>query len=402
MVWLLKYCKGYLRIRVSGLSPERFINLCGNRNLLIWDLCNHCGEYEMLISIDDFRCLRPLLKKTKTKARIISRYGLPFFLYRYRKRKLFVAGILFCLVFLFVMSGFIWEIQIDGNYTQTDDILNDFLEECSIVPGIRKSKIDCEDIEKKLRQTYDDIIWTSVKMEGTALYIQVKENQVAVKKTEEPAPVSGNLIADCDGKIARIITRAGIPQVVPDTQVKKGDLLVSGTIPIVGDDQTVTGYQYVVPDADILIETEVYYEDEFQLQYEEKVYTGETIKQFWLGHRQNIFYMIPRKNTFGEYDEKTVEYEIPLFKEYKLPIFAGCRTIREYYTASKKYEREQAEEIAEEHFRIYYDDLIKKGVQIIKNNVKIDFTDHICRTQGTLIIIKEAQEAEIWESQKNI
>lgn len=70
-----------------------------------------------------------------------------------------LSELFFCLIFLFVMSGFIWEIEIDGNYTQTDDILNSYLEENAIVPGMKKNKIDCEQIEKMLRQTYDDIIW---------------------------------------------------------------------------------------------------------------------------------------------------------------------------------------------------------------------------------------------------
>ena len=38
MVELLKNLKGYLRIKVWGFSPERFINLCGNKDILLWDI----------------------------------------------------------------------------------------------------------------------------------------------------------------------------------------------------------------------------------------------------------------------------------------------------------------------------------------------------------------------------
>ncbi len=356
----------------------------------------------MYVLVDDFRCLRPLFRKTKTKALIVSRCGLPFFLYRYRKRKLFAAGILFCIAFLFIMSGFIWEIEIDGNYTQTDDILQSYLSEQAITPGIRKKYIDCEKIEKMLRQTYDDIIWTSVKIDGTSLFIQVKENQVVEQKKEEVIPVSGNMIADCDGIIAKIITRAGIPQVVPDTQVKKGDLLVSGTIPITGDDGTVTGFRYVAPDADILVETTLNYQDEFSMQYQEKIFTGKELHQYRVGYQQNVLYLPTRKNVFGEYDMLSSEYEIRLFKDFKLPMFIGEKRIREYYTATKKYEDKQAERIAQENFERYYNDLIKKGVQIIQKNVKIDITDYKCKTKGTLTVIKSAGETVTWELQRNI
>ncbi|MFQ9493244.1 MAG: sporulation protein YqfD [Dorea longicatena] len=32
------YLKGYVRIRVSGYSPERFLNACRYKNIYIWDL----------------------------------------------------------------------------------------------------------------------------------------------------------------------------------------------------------------------------------------------------------------------------------------------------------------------------------------------------------------------------
>ena len=35
---LLKYIGGYLEVVLSGYAPERFLNLCGNHNILIWNL----------------------------------------------------------------------------------------------------------------------------------------------------------------------------------------------------------------------------------------------------------------------------------------------------------------------------------------------------------------------------
>ena len=32
---LLKYIGGYLEVVLSGYAPERFLNLCGNHNILI-------------------------------------------------------------------------------------------------------------------------------------------------------------------------------------------------------------------------------------------------------------------------------------------------------------------------------------------------------------------------------
>ena len=101
---LVKFFRGFLLVRLKGYSPERFLNLCSNHNILIWNLSNHGEAYEFYISIAAYRKLKPLLKKTKTKIVILKRFGFPFFLYRYRKRKLFFAGILVSLGLLFYMT----------------------------------------------------------------------------------------------------------------------------------------------------------------------------------------------------------------------------------------------------------------------------------------------------------
>ena len=52
---LIWYLKGYVRIRVTGYSPERFLNACRYKNIYIWDLKRVCGSYEMNLTIDGFR-----------------------------------------------------------------------------------------------------------------------------------------------------------------------------------------------------------------------------------------------------------------------------------------------------------------------------------------------------------
>ena len=79
---LLKFLKGYVVIRLSGYSPERFLNLCSHHHIILWGLRSVGTDYEMCISISGFRRLRPLVHKTRTRAVILERHGLPFVLYR--------------------------------------------------------------------------------------------------------------------------------------------------------------------------------------------------------------------------------------------------------------------------------------------------------------------------------
>ena len=49
---LIWYLKGYVRIRITGYSPERFLNACRYKNIYIWDLKRVCGSYEMNLTTE--------------------------------------------------------------------------------------------------------------------------------------------------------------------------------------------------------------------------------------------------------------------------------------------------------------------------------------------------------------
>ena len=71
MIELLKYMRGYLRIRVSGFSPERFMNLCSNRGILLWDIVREGDVYFMCINLRGFWELQPIVKKTGTRVAVL-------------------------------------------------------------------------------------------------------------------------------------------------------------------------------------------------------------------------------------------------------------------------------------------------------------------------------------------
>ena len=290
-----RYLQGYLKIRVWGYSPERFMNLCSNRGILLWDITRREADYLMYISLSGFFRLRPVVRKTGTRVAVLERRGLPFLLRRMRKRKVFVMGLLACLAFLIIMSRFIWAIDFEGNRAVTDDMLMDFLVENGVEYGTARSGIDIERLEEKLRETFDGITWTSVTIDGTRLIVNVRENDLVMTEEETKEALDGypgsDLLATQDGTVVSILTRKGVPQVTAGMEVKKGDVLVSGAVPVLADDGTVREYQYCHADADVVVSYEVTYEETLALNYEYKNYTGREKKDFFLsfGGRQFVF-----------------------------------------------------------------------------------------------------------------
>ena len=175
MLQVIRYLQGYLTIKVWGFSPERFMNLCCNHNIFLWDIVNHGDYYTMNIRLRNFYCLKGFTRKTGTRVVITRRYGLPFLSVRAWKRKIFLLGLLGSLCFWIWMSGFVWAIEIDGNYFVTTDVFFDFLVENQIEVGMKKKDVDIEKLEAAIRSCFDIVTWTSVQIDGTRLLIQVKE-----------------------------------------------------------------------------------------------------------------------------------------------------------------------------------------------------------------------------------
>lgn len=385
MTELLKYVKGYLRIKVWGFSPERFMNLCGNRAILLWDIEKDKDAYYMCISLQSFYKLRPIVRKSGTKVAILQRYGLPFLIPFLYKRKVFVLGFVLTVTFWFVSSLFIWDINVTGNYQITEDSFMTFLDGYEIKVGMPKSELDIEAMEKEIRKAFPEITWTSAKLSGTKLLIEVKENDapivVALAKQEEGT----DLVAEYDGVITEMIVREGVPKVAIGDEISKGTVLVEGSVPIYNEDKTIREYRYVDADADIYVEHIRSFHESIPFDYISKEYTGRTNKEYFLRFGERKL-EIPKENPFMVYDSVIRESRLLLFEKLSIPLYFGCCTHREYMNVEREYSLEQARELLKQKINTFLISLEEKGVQIIEKNVKIDTNGGRWIVQGEFLV----------------
>lgn len=371
MIDFLKYLRGYLRIKVWGFSPERFMNLCSNKEILLWNIVREEGVYYMCISLKSFYKLRPIARKTGTRVAVIQRYGLPFFTPVLWKRKIFLLGLVLALFFWMGSSLFIWNIEIHGNYEITTDVFETFLEENNVSIGMRREALDIEALEKEIRKAFPQITWTSAKLNGTKLSIEVKENDAPIISQVASKEEGMDLIAEYGGTIVSMIVRSGVPMVGIGDVVEKDAVLVDGKIPVYNEDATVREYQYVHGDADIILEHTRSFRETLPFDYVERQYTGRIKKKYYL--RLGDFELkMPESKPFLIYDTVISRYQPLFFEKLSIPIFGGCYEHREYQNVEYEYTLEQAEKLLNEKLISFLTTLEEKGVQIIEKNVKID------------------------------
>ena len=346
MLHWIQYIRGYVAVKVWGYSVERLLNLCGNHDILVWDIEDHGDYHTMRMSITGFFALKPLLKKTGTRAAVLHRYGLPFFVSKMQKRKLFVAGLFFCILFWSLASRCIWDIRIEA-------------------------------LEQALRKDYDLITWTSLQLQGTTLLVRIKENEMPVYDEQKSvSAVRGmDLVAERDGIVTYIITRSGVPLVSCGDSVKAGDVLVSGAIPVYNEDTTVRRYQYVEADADILLCYTEQVSLEASVAYEEKCYTGEKIDIPVLGAGSKEITLRLFGIPYDLYDTSEEKKQVKLLDHLYLPLFYGQKTVQEYEIEAKRHTDEEMKTLLEEEWRKNISTLLEKGVQITEKNVTIKKND---------------------------
>ena len=390
LVKLINWFRGYLYVKIRGVSPERFINLCCNKKIFIWDLKQVEEEYRFHISIKNYKKLKPIAKKTGLVPKIIRKTGFPFFMYRHRKRKVFFAGIFVCILLIYIMSLYIWDISIVGGSKYTSEALTKFLNKNHVYTGMLQKNVDCQEIEETIRLAYKDIGWVSAEIKGTRLIVKITE-------TNMPAPakvahVPSHIVATKDAIIKSIITRSGTPLVKPGDVVKKGDILVSGILTVKGDFDEILRYQPVVADSDIVCKSFYMYKDSFSMTYENRVFSGKSKKGYYFGFFGKKLFLYNPRNSYNKYDIIVNENALHITDNFYLPFLYGKITTREYTEVKKNYTKEEAIAIANTRINRYFEGFKKNNITIIDNNIKTTIENNQCVTQGRILVEEPAWE----------
>ena len=394
---IIRYLRGYLKVEITGYSPERFLNLCRYHHIYIWGLAPKKNAYKFYISLRGFYKLKPIVKKTHTKIHVSGKYGVPFFTHRYRKRKLFFLGLILCTTLLYFYSGFIWDIHFEGNEKWTDEVLSEFLASKDVQAFMKKSEVNCPEIAKEIREEYNDIVWVSASIDGSCLKIKMKENEDSFleEESETGKKTPKDLVATQDGVITKIITRSGVPQVHIGDTVSKGEILVSGRVDVVDDSGEVIDYQYQVSDADIFADTQLEYTDSMPLSYSDKIYDKKHRSQYYLQLGQWKFSVGTIKNKYENPEISTEEHRVKLGENFYLPIWYGQKTVQSYHFKEKKYTKKEIQEQLSANFHQFCKELEEKGIQIKRNSVKIHIGNDKATASGILYLNQQiTQEAD--------
>ncbi|NLK86374.1 MAG: sporulation protein YqfD [Clostridiaceae bacterium] len=232
---LWNYLRGYVIIIVEGYFIEKFINICAKRRIQLWD-CRIQKQYlaTMRMSVKGFRLIRPVARKTGCKVRLLKKTGLPFVFNKYRRRRAFFAGALLFLILINFLASFIWSVEISGNKELEQSVMEEALAENGIRTGVFKYRIDTDRAVTGMMLRLEKLAWISINIKGTKVKVDIRERKNMPEIV--PRDIPCDIIARKDGIIRQVIAKEGIEAVAEGDTVKKGQILISGKIPLKGGD----------------------------------------------------------------------------------------------------------------------------------------------------------------------
>lgn len=222
-----KFKKGEITIEINALKPERILNALWNRDIYTERVVKlNLTTIRFIIQYSDYRETIDVIKRLKGKFKVVDKSGgILLFILLKRRISLVIGGILFFII-IYIMSNFIWSIQIETKNNLSPFEIRQQLNKIGIKPGLKKSDVNVYDIERKMENLNDQIMWIRIRIEGSTLKLVIEEkiNPPAAEEAEN----SNEVVAKMDGEIERVYTYSGNAAVKPGDIVKKGDTLILG------------------------------------------------------------------------------------------------------------------------------------------------------------------------------
>lgn len=228
IIKFLKYIIGFVTFKAWGGFSERFINLCEEEKISLWNIKNTNGEITASTSINGYKRLRNISKKTGMKIRTVKKCGLRFWLSKNRARSGLAVGAVAFMLILITLSQFAWRIEVVGNTEIEDEKILAVFEEYGIKAGAKISDLDLKTITEKALADMPDISWAKVNKKGSMLCIEIREKRKIPDIYDDSVPT--NVVASEDGVILSSDVLCGTEEIKVGSAVRKGDLLISGIV----------------------------------------------------------------------------------------------------------------------------------------------------------------------------
>lgn len=399
---MMKWMRGYLQCCVDSGDWERFMNLCRHHHIRLWNVKTQPPHIDFQMQSGDYEELCAFVGKTHIIPHIVKKRGLPFVWAQAMKNWTFTIGIVWFFLVLRILSLFVWQIHYEGQEEYTKETIRKEVSAMGVYVGMLRKNLNCDSIERSLRETFENISWVSAEEKGCVLNIKIKEGN-SEEEMDNGEEKKQHLTAPCDGTVQSIVTAAGTPQVKKGAAVKKGDLLISGLVEITGDDDTIVKKNVVRAEGTVSLLTQISYEDCINRNYVEKNKTGKVINVYTFYWNDKCFSVKNPLKWFDNSDSYDIINYVCLKKNI-IPMDITLQIKKSRYICyekkTKEYTKQEAENLLQSRFESKKEEYEENGYQIQEENLEITAKQDKYYASGTLTaLVSKMDRVDITETE---
>jgi len=259
--------RGVTRAEVTTPYPERFVNLCAANRIDFWDTERDGVTLRLTMNSRGFFRLRSISAQHGFEIKRLAKRGVPVLLKNIKRRVALIAGIIAVIAALRISALYVWQIDVYGNETVSSAAILSALRDSGFDIGSFAPSVDSAYLSELMLLRIPELSWLAINVHGSRAEVLVRE------KTPKPEIIDRNtpteIRASKDGIITKLTVLDGAPAVTIGSEVKKGDIIVSSTMP------SRAGARSVHALADV--EAQTFYELKAvtPIETEYKRYTGE-------------------------------------------------------------------------------------------------------------------------------
>lgn len=387
---MFKNIRGIIRFKACGENIYKFINGIRDSHIVCTSQCCKNGFFYGQIYKRDAEKVCALAEEFGINIEITEKKGLRFKAYGYRFRFGIILGILLVLGFVFYLSNIVVSIEVCGNTMVTEEQIIAALSDIGIYKGKFIPDINFRSCEQRLRLSIPDIAWTGIRHTGSRIVVDITEAVDPPEMVRDDIPC--NIVASQDAQITYAEIYAGKLMKKVGDGVKKGDIIVSGTVD--------TGNGHLIKKHAMGKITGIYKaEVSFRQEFEEsgQIYTGEqeTRKYFdFFGYRIPMFFKDVDMETY-DYTESTNYFQ---FFGEGIPLGIVYSSYTPFVYDTVTYSQEEADKKLQQktalHEKNFYD---SKEITVLERNIEKRITKEYMEYTVTYLLEGEiGQDYEIY------
>ncbi len=371
---ILAYLFGYVTMVVNGRTLERFINLATRGGIYFWDI-RRLDQDRILIKtrLSGVKPLRHIARDTGSRFKIERRSGLPFFLGRARRRKTLALGVVFFLTALYVLSSFVWFVEVEGNVKVGEQEIIAAAREAGFYRGAPKWRFEVFAVEEKIKERLPAVAWVGLEIRGTRALITVAEKKFLPPDQDGPS----DILAGKAGLVRDVLVLSGQAVVREGDTVFPGQLLISGEIwpPEALDPQgAILNVEPRLIRARGIVNARVWYE-----AYGESALVEHTQKPTGREERRVAVRLFgrrlvvsgPREDPFSSFQTSETVWTGPGWRNYFLPVEVSTTVFRETKPHPVRISREEALRSATEQARGILKERVPAEAEVLHRRVDL-------------------------------